>query len=416
MPSSPVTDSTALVPVRQALTRPTLGVVVPYRKKEEPPPDYPNYKWEPTYKAYDGTLGAYRFRMKPRHEKEIDINTGRKTILDARKVGEKRARHAANRADGIEQPKKTCPTLAAYWKTYHAAVVARLVDADSNLRAVTPFVKAYGHLPLNAISPIEHCEAYLTQRLTMPKPRGGKYKESTVKGEKQKISAVFQSAVEAGLLDRNPMKPTRKLKGKPRQDILPVEQQEAFLAALPDDLQRLVIVLAGSGLRNRELLGSRRRRKPLTGLRPRDVTRLAPHAIAVREELGKNSKARTVYIPAAIFQVLEAQREARGLTVRDPQAYWVRPASTIHLYFAKASVVAGLDRKLTLHDLRRTYGTRSAHDLKLDINTLKDQLGHASSATTATYYNAVKDAMRAKAVQHLDLGLPTCVPGLREEA
>lgn len=403
MSSQPVTqEETTLVPLpSRALVVPKTGVLVPSRKKDEPPPDYPHYKWEPGYKAYDGTFGAYRFRMKPRHEKGIDINTARKTIGEARLVGQKRARTAANRAEGIEQPATSSQTFAAWWKTYRAATVEGYVDPEKADRAVLPFLKKYGSVKLCDFDQTEHCQTYITALKKRTKANGHPYADSTLAVDLALIAAVFEAAVPK-YLAYNPWKKTSRPKGTPRSNTLSRKDQPGFLAALPsDEDRRLILTILGTGLRAREIIGASRP-KAVVGLRPCDVTGLL---LTVRKETAKRRKARTVPIQAATFAILETQRISRGLTLTDTRPYFDVGHSTIHWRLDHAQEALGLVEKVTLHDLRRTYGTRCAIDSKLDPKSLMRLMGHTDIKMTMTYYVQVDEAQLRSAVTTLDLGL-----------
>lgn len=107
--------------------------------------------------------------------------------------------------------------------------------------------------------------------------------------------------------------------------------------------------------------------------------------------LGKGDKERVVPVSARAWAVLEVpviHAFASGTTVvklRDRRARKVITA---------LGVRANLQRSISSHDLRATFGTY-VYDKTKDIRVVQELLGHASSNTTEIYLGIKASALRA---------------------
>lgn len=125
--------------------------------------------------------------------------------------------------------------------------------------------------------------------------------------------------------------------------------------------------------------------------------------------LGKGDKERLVPLPAGGSRMIAAWLVYRGLepgplftpTYRDPPAIERLTVNTVYDRVRALAERAAL-AKTTPHDMRRTTATLLL-DKDVDIGTVADILGHASTDTTRIY--ARRKAQRAQeAMSRLDLG------------
>jgi len=94
-----------------------------------------------------------------------------------------------------------------------------------------------------------------------------------------------------------------------------------------------------------------------------------------------------------------------------------KPLSTVRRPFASACEKVGI-KNFRFHDLRRTFGSRLAL-AGIDLNRIKELLGHASIKTTEIYLHAdskdIRDAVeilcpyQPKSGKNEDNLLPICV-------
>jgi integrase len=213
------------------------------------------------------------------------------------------------------------------------------------------------------------------------------------------LTALFNAAIKVLKLPmpnpwhvddpKNRFIPTRK----PRLRFLSYEEQDRLMPQLRvrrgtdrklhicyED-ERWVTLIIGTGLRHEEFLA----------MCPAHLT--DDGFIYVPE--GKGDKERWVPYGEDVAEALEAQRIARGLALDDTRPYWAETYAAPLRYLHAACKRAKILVPLTIHDLRRTYGTRAANDFDVDIEDLQVYMGHVSIETTRKYY-IVKQRERLK--------------------
>jgi len=152
-----------------------------------------------------------------------------------------------------------------------------------------------------------------------------------------------------------------------------------------------------------------------TGLRVSEACRLQvgdidPTAGLVHVRLGKGAKNRSVNLTDHLRRLLrrywEVQRPLRPWLFPaqrlatpgrvDPVQRWAdRPVSpdAVRRRLHRAAARAGLKRRVTPHDLRRTYATWLL-EAGVDLRTVQVLLGHASPVTTARYTRVRPELIR----------------------
>lgn len=152
-----------------------------------------------------------------------------------------------------------------------------------------------------------------------------------------------------------------------------------------------------------------------TGLRISEACRLQPGDIDSRSGLvhvrcGKGNKPRSVKLGDKLLHLLR-----RYWVVERPVGPWLFPAQrlvapgrvapghrwadrpvnpdTIRSRLHRVTRLAGLQRRVTPHDLRRTYATWLL-EAGVDLRTVQVLLGHASPNTTARYTQVRPDLIR----------------------
>lgn len=156
-----------------------------------------------------------------------------------------------------------------------------------------------------------------------------------------------------------------------------MEGVKRLISVASNDNQRSLIVLCGMvGCRIAEALAV----KPMHfDLQRRDLL-----------ILGKGDKQRIVPVSQQAWDYLQTpvvQAFANGTTVVDLHDRHARKIVT------SLGVRAGLQRSISSHDLRATFGTH-VYDKTKDIRLVQELLGHASSATTELYVGVTQTALR----------------------
>ncbi len=225
------------------------------------------------------------------------------------------------------------------------------------------------------------------------------------------LIGIFQRAVTAGLLSRNPAEAIRGRLGREDREIRQAEwlTEPELIAFLGVAAQRepryypFLLMSATTGLRAGEAVA----------LQVGDVDvqhgRLAIRRAIRKHKIGspKSGKPRTVDVPPATMEVLRGWIDTirAEAAVRGGEATWLFPNSAgqpmddapIRAAFRRILKAAGILRPLRLHDLRHTAASL-ALQRGVPLVVVSRQLGHASIAITAdTYGHLTPDAGRQAA-------------------
>lgn len=152
---------------------------------------------------------------------------------------------------------------------------------------------------------------------------------------------------------------------KPRSRVLSREEEARLLLASPPELQEMIQFLLATGLRRSEML-------ELTW----DRVDLENGIITFTPELHKSGTDAQIALTKEAISVLQ-RRIGKGAKV------FTRPLIWLTRQFTKARKIAGC-ADVRIHDLRRTYGTRTREKYGLEIAQI--QLRHQDRRTTEQVY------------------------------
>lgn len=154
---------------------------------------------------------------------------------------------------------------------------------------------------------------------------------------------------------------------------------DALMTALPSDSHRVYYsMLWAMGLRKSEALA----------LRWRDINFETGEAIVK----GKGNKWRAVYAPGWLVRKLEMMRSAQEGAPDDP-VFLSQKGGALHevaCTLRRAVKRAGIRKRLTPHILRHFFATQTLTN-GVDLQTLKDMMGHADISTTGRYLHSLGD-------------------------
>jgi len=169
-----------------------------------------------------------------------------------------------------------------------------------------------------------------------------------------------------------------------QSDILTYEELDRLLCT-SEDLEETVFVFVGvtGGLRLAEILGLRRC----------DVY-TDPPSVLVRVETAKRAKERIVPVTPSTVALL------RGLSMdkEEDALIFTRQRGAYQKRMMVLGERAGINRKVTPHMLRHTAATMQL-DLGVDLETVRDNLGHSSIKTTQGYLHL---NIRSRSRKYLD--------------
>ncbi|MBI4264998.1 MAG: tyrosine-type recombinase/integrase [Acidobacteria bacterium] len=298
------------------------------------------------------------------------------------------------------------PTLATYWtETYRPTYTVQKRAPERDDQVMAHALPMLGNLRLDEVKKSD-CERYLNERrraahANPTRRTPGRVSEGTVQRERSFLHAVFQQAVEDGVLDKNPWRKIERVPYDVRDRLLTESEQAVLLARLSPRYQRFVVFLLGTGVRLEEC----------RGIHPARDLKLDARLVRVT---GKFGKTRDVPLPAELVPILTEQLNADGhLWPQNPQRLrevlanacrevQPSPAGTRPQYQRKAQTPIP---HVSPHTLRHTFGWRWLKGGG-DIYGLSKILGHESVAVTEKHYaRLLNEDLRAK-MDLVDLGLP----------
>lgn len=335
-------------------------------------------------------------------------------------VGKDGLKHAIKQMAAIEARWETestdvwkVPTCSQWADTYED--LRRGKDADATLKSRrTAMANAqgwgykgisFGNHPLNQVGRLM-AELYLVYRggqtvrnksadqaAANGRPRkGGKLRPIsavTLQNERQSLQAIFQAAIDMGVLPPNHQNPFANIDRLPqqatvREGILEPADELLLIPELTPTYQRWLQFMLYTGLRINEAIH----------VLPEHINREAREiqvlgSITVngkKVNVAKRGKARKVPLWPEALAAVDAQ------LIETPGRLWPATASVPGKMLRRAAVRAGIPN-LTPHTLRHTFGTRFIV-AGGDIYLLSKVLGHASVQVTQAHYAHVprKDA------------------------
>lgn len=237
-------------------------------------------------------------------------------------------------------------------------------------------------------------EPYKPNEKAPPKPTTA----ATVNREVALLKAMFNKAVEWGLLQANPLRGLKLLEEpEGRKPHLEPEAEAALLAACAPRLRAVVTLALHTGLRQGELLGLTWgavdfRRGELTVERFKRRER-------VTEQVPMNETAR-----AALEGLERRARVGDERPASDALVFGTgsgKPYANIRRDFHLAAVRAGLPG-MHFHDCRHVYASRMVEE-GADLRSLQELLGHRTLRMVERYTHTTDERKRAL-VARLDRG------------
>jgi integrase len=282
-----------------------------------------------------------------------------------------------------------CPTFAGWGKTYWKTYSKKKASASRDRQILAHAVEYFGQRPLDAITQSE-CLAYLIFRATQPNQYKRLPKQGTLTREHSLLSAVFNRAIQEGLISKNPWKGIKRVPYEAKDRVLSHDEQTKLMAVLNPEHQRMVVVGLGTGLRVDGLLG----------FAPNDVDTVN-EVIHLPARLAKGGKARDIPLVPEVVTALRAQAAAKAIAGSQP--FFRKNESGVRTALARACKRAKIPH-FTPHDLRRTFGTRCALAAVPPV-VLQKIMGHASLEITMKFYVHVQQRNLVAAMANVNLGL-----------
>lgn len=387
------------------------------------------------YEIHDADLKGLLLRVQPSGVKSYIVTWGRgkrrtlgrhpvMTVTGARKAAlaalSESAEHGAPLAviEANKPPAEKPTTLRAFVVEHFAPwALAHQKAGQATVDAIEPVFGGLFDRELRTIS------AFDVERIKAQRLKSGR-KPSTVNRDLDRIRGVLSRAVEWGFLADHPLKAVKRAKGADNSRVryLTPAEEERLRAALaareasrragresgsawrkergyeddrpvwPDDgftdyLTPMVLVALNTGMRRGELFGLQWEHVNLSG-----------KLLTITAGNAKSRKARHLPLNTEALDVLTRwQRQGEGTGLVFPSAGGGRMDN---INTSWGGIVA--DAKLAdfrFHDLRHTFASKLVM-AGVDLNTVRELLGHADIAMTLRYAHLAPDKL-AEAVAKL---------------
>lgn len=213
-------------------------------------------------------------------------------------------------------------------------------------------------------------------------------KKSTVNRYLQLGGKMLNLAIEEGYLEENVIRKVKLYSEKDnlKERILTEEEEEKLTENCSDILKLIIAFALNTGMRRAEILGLTRSQVDFKNRR-------------IRVEKTKSGKVRFIPINEDLFKLLLKLKSENGqspFVFLNPATK--RPFLDMKTPFKRACRMSGIEG-LRFHDLRHTFATRLVAK-GVDIETIKELLGHHSIAITQRYLHS-SDERKRKAVEIL---------------
>jgi integrase len=335
----------------------------------------PNGQWRARYQAPDGKWHARHFARKIDAQKWLDEQTA--GIVTGTYV----------------DPRAGKVTFTEYAETWRKAQVHRpstqvLVEATLRRNAFP----ALGARPLAAILPSD-IQAWV-KRLSTGGPDRQALTPATVAVVHGIVSGIFRAAIRDRKIVANPCESTRLPNVTPKRiEPLTTEAVRSLEASAPPRWRAFITALAGTGLRQGELLGLTVDRidflrrvlrvdRQLSQVPGQTLTLTPPKTAA---------SVRTMPLPPVVVAALAAHLAEfppgpEGFVFTDDNGAPMRRRRFSRAVWIPMRTAAGLLASVSCHDLRHYYASLLIRHGE-SVKTVQARLGHASASETLDTYS-----------------------------
>jgi len=279
------------------------------------------------------------------------------------------------------------PTLGGWtaeWTGFSSFALKPKTVATYQSLLRTRILPTFGALPLGDVDG-------LMIRRWIADMSGAGLSASRIQQAHRLLSQLFRSAIECGLVERNPCAGV-KLPRVARHEVLFLdpEEVERLADAVPSRYRVLVHVLAYGGLRWGEASALRRKRIDLDAARITVAESLADVNGHLHFGETKTNRVRNIAIPAFLVEELRAHlagvpEDPEALVFTSPRGDPLRLPNFRWRVWWPSLQRAGLPHKLRIHDLRHSCATmlisRGVHP-----KAIQHHLGHANIDITMNRY------------------------------
>ncbi|MCE0488122.1 tyrosine-type recombinase/integrase [Ornithinimicrobium sediminis] len=238
---------------------------------------------------------------------------------------------------------------------------------------------------------------------------------STVRVAMRYVSGIFKAAVLDRRIPVSPCQGVRLPKGEARRiEVVSTESVVAMVAAVPEAMRAMLILGAGTGMRQGEIFGLTVDRVDFLRRTVRVDRQIVDGGVFGPPKTA--SSVRTIPLPQTVVDALAAhlQRFPTGETglvfTRPSGAPWKRSAFSER--WIKARRAAGVPSTLTMHSLRHYYASLLIRHGE-SVKVVQSRLGHATAAETLDTYSHLWPDSEDRTREAVDLALGYVADPLR---
>lgn len=272
--------------------------------------------------------------------------------------------------------KKVVPTLAEYSRIYLELYKNdkenTLVSRQRAINATVRYLKDY---PLDRITP------FLIEKYRNERKEKDMVRESSINSDLAILSHLFNTAMKAGILDKNPCKEVKQFKtAQARDRILSKAEIGLLFDKLEGKSRSMVLTSLFAGMRLNEVLR----------LEWKDIDFNKGLITFTQSKTGK-----LVSLPLSNYLAGELMNRKNGIT--NDRIFEDKPitrtlVNTYSQHFRKVFRNIGINN-FSFHCLRHCFASISS-DTGADIVTTKELLGHSDIAMTMRYSHKQMDVKR----------------------
>ncbi|MGQ7296939.1 tyrosine-type recombinase/integrase [Quadrisphaera sp. KR29] len=274
---------------------------------------------------------------------------------------------------------------AEAWRKIQAHRPTTVLHVETTLRR--HIYPTLGHRPIAEIRPSE-VQALVKKLSEVLQP-------TTIRVAHRYLSSILNAAVADRLIAVSPCKGTRLPKAETRRlEPLPTEAVHGLISCVPDRYSALIVLAAGTGMRQGEVFGLTvdridfLRRRLLVDqqlvLVPDRAPYLAPPKTA--------ASVRTIPLPDVVLDALSAHiasypsADPRGLVFTTAAGEGIRRTKFSDRVWRPAVRASSAPTGTTFHELRHYYASLLIRHCE-SVKTVQARLGHASAAETLDTYS-----------------------------
>ncbi len=274
--------------------------------------------------------------------------------------------------------KKAIPTLAEYAETYLAMhTTAKENTLAVKKRAIGVLAKYLGEYPLDKVTP------FIIEKFRLERREKDGVQDSSINVDVQQLSHVFNTAVNAGIVDTNPCQKVKRLRVSQTKDRILSGDEISRILDMPESKDRLMILTA-----------------LFTGMRLNEVLNLSWGDVDFNKGIihvhqSKTGKAIEIPLSDYLRTALEAYRthsdgvgcfESREVT----KAVVVRYSEYFSRFFKEMGI-----HGFTFHSLRHTFVSLMQAECNVGAVTVQSMTGHASLGMLQKYSHTQMGNKRA---------------------